>query len=272
MRALLDPGRLAGLDELVAAGDAAHAAGLDGVFLEPTPALPAPLVAAAALAARVPGIRVATLVEVGRAHPFALAEEAATVDVASGGRLILVVVPAAGCEERCAEVLDLLRTAFAARPFSFEGATWRVPARLPANLHSIHEQARLMPVPVQPRFELWGAGEARDVTLARGLGYLAGADAHGAALEQAYRAAERALGAAAIGAPRARRERLDADPVALVERLRAGRREFGQDWAVIACPPDRARELAAHVLPRVQLDRLPPGLEPFWDEALGEAG
>jgi alkanesulfonate monooxygenase SsuD/methylene tetrahydromethanopterin reductase-like flavin-dependent oxidoreductase (luciferase family) len=267
MRALLEPGRVAGLDELVAAGEAVHAAGLDGVFLEPTAALPAPLAAAAALAARVPDIRVATLVEVGRHHPFALAEEAATVDVASGGRLILLAVPAAGSEERCAEALDLLRTAFAARPFNFEGPTWRVPARLPANVHSIHERARLMPVPVQPRLELWGAGAARDAALARGLGYLADAETDGAELAEAHAGAGRALGPAAIGAPRARRERFDGDPATLVERLRSGRREFDQDWAVIACPPARARELATHVLPRLQLDRLPDGLEPFWDEA-----
>ena len=46
---------------------------------------------------------------------------------------------------------------------------------------------------------------------------------------------------------------------------RAARR-FGQDWAVVRAPLDAVAELGAIVRPRVQLDRLPPGLEEFWDD------
>jgi alkanesulfonate monooxygenase SsuD/methylene tetrahydromethanopterin reductase-like flavin-dependent oxidoreductase (luciferase family) len=57
MRLLIEPVGADGLNALVVAGDSARRAGLDGVLLAASPALPAPLVAAAALAARVPGIR-----------------------------------------------------------------------------------------------------------------------------------------------------------------------------------------------------------------------
>ena len=48
-------------------------------------------------------------------------------------------------------------------------------------------------------------------------------------------------------------------------RLRDGREAFGQDWAAVAAPVEAAGELGSIVRPRVQLHRLPPGLEEFWD-------
>jgi hypothetical protein len=63
MRLLIEPAGGAGLDALVAAGDSARRAGLDGVLLAASPALPAPLVAAAALA---PGL--AARVSFGEAY------------------------------------------------------------------------------------------------------------------------------------------------------------------------------------------------------------
>ena len=272
MRLLLEPPGAAGLDDLVAAGEAVRAAGLDGVLLAASPELPAPLVAAAALAARVPSIRIAAEVEVGEAHPVEVAEEAAVVDVASGGRLILVAAPAPGREDRAGEAIDLIRTALAPAPFRFEGPTWRVPAGLPQNVHNVEERARVTPSPVQPRLEVWGAGAAREAALARGLGVLAGAGDDPAALGAAWEAAAAALGPAAIGAARARREPYDGDPAALVARLRAGRAAFGQSWAVVAAPPAAAMEISRRARPRVQTDRLPDGLEAHWDATLPRSG
>lgn len=262
MRFLLEPPLDGGLDGLVAAGEAAHAAGLDGVLIARTAAVPAPLVAAAALAARVPDLLLAAEVEVGEDHPLEIAEEAAVVDVGSGGRLVLVVRPAPGREERCGEALDLLRTAFAAAPFRFEGPTWRVPANLAENVHNVERRFRLTPAPAQPRLELWGAGAAREAALARGLGHVADADDDRAALGAAWGG----VGPGAIGAPRAARETWSGAE-ALVERLRAGRAAFGQDWAVVAAAPSAAREIGAAVRPRVQLDHLPEGLEAHWASA-----
>lgn len=263
MRFLLEPVTARTLDDVSKAGEAVHTAGLDGVLLTATDGLPAPLVTAAALAARVGEIRIAVEVEAGDRHPVELAEEAAVVDVASGGRLILVVRPAPAREEAFGEALDLLRLSFAARPFRFEGRHWQVPANLPQNVHNTEHRVRVTPAPAQPRLELWGSGAGRAEALRRGLGYLAGSADATDELAAAWSAA--ADVPAALGAPRARREPwAGADD--LVRRLRAGRETFGQDWAAIAVPLEAVAELSSVVRPRVQLDRLPPGLEQFWDE------
>lgn len=71
---------------------------------------------------------------------------------------------------------------------------------------------------------------------------------------------------ATIDAPRGRHERWT-DPADLVQRLREGRATFGQDWAAVCAPAEAMREIGSLVRPRVQMHRLTPGLEEFWDEA-----
>jgi len=63
------------------------------------------------------------------------------------------------------------------------------------------------------------------------------------------------------------RERYDG-AAALVARLRAGRERAGWDWVAVAAPADAAAEIGARVRPRVQLDRLPDGLEDHWERTL----
>jgi hypothetical protein len=264
MRVLLELEPTTDLDALVAGARAAHAAGLDGVLLREAPGLRTPLLAAAAIAPAVPDLRLAVELELGAQHPFELAEEVAVVDLSADGRLLLVARPAPDADSEYAEALDLVRTALAARPFSFQGGRWQVPANLPENEFRIDDQVRLMPPPAQFRLEVWGAGAGRDAALARGLGHLADADADGEELGAAYAAAEAALGPALIGAVRARRETLGTAQD-LVERLRAGRAAFGQDCAVVAGDAATAAVLGRAVLPRVQLNRLPPGLEDYWN-------
>jgi hypothetical protein len=120
-----------------------------------------------------------------------------------------------------------------------------------------------MPAPAQVRLEIWGSGGGRDAALERGLGYLADADADPDDLGRAHDRAAAALGPAAIGAPRARRENLD-DSDGLVARLRAGREAFGQDWAVVRGGSGEATALGTEVRPRVQLHRLNPAVERLW--------
>ena len=260
MRLLLEPEGVGTLDELLAAGRAASTEGLDGVLLAPSPELPSPLVVAAALAADVADILIAVDVPIGDRHPLEVAEEAAVVDLGSGGRLILVVRPARGTEHVFEEALDLLRTALAARPFRWPGPHWPTPANLPENVNNPEERTRMMPPPSQPRLTIWGGAGAGAAAVARGLGHLAGEDEDGDSLGRLW-AGE---GAAGLGAPRGRRERWWGAEQ-LVERLRAGRDQFGQDWASVLASVDAAAELGRKVRPQVQLDVLPPGLEEHWE-------
>lgn len=255
MRFLLEPREARTLDDVVRAGEAAHREGLDGVLLAATGTFPAPAIVAAALAARVPDIRIAIEAVVGDRHPLEVAEEVALVDVESGGRAVLAARPAPGREDAFGEALDLLRLCFGAAPFRFEGEHWRVPANLEQNVNNPEHRVRMLPAPAQPRLELWTAGAAaRAAGAERALGHLADEGERWTAAESR----------ASLGAPRARRERWD-DARSLVERLRAGREEFRQDWAVVAAPLEAVPDLGAIVRPRVQLDRLPEGLEAFWD-------
>jgi len=263
VRFLLEHPAPNGLDDLVRSARAAHAAGLDGVLVTEWRELPGALVTAAAVAARVDEVLVAAEVELGTRHPVEIAEEAAVTDLSSGGRLVLVARPAVAAPERYAESLDVIRHALAAAPFRFEGRYWRVPANLPENVDQPEHRVRVTPAPAQPRLEIWGAGEGRDAALERALGHLADADDDTADLAGAFAAAESSP--ASIGAPRARRERWRG-AADLLERLRQGRSCFGQDWACVVAPAEAASEIGSLVRPRVQLDRLTPGLEEFWDE------
>jgi alkanesulfonate monooxygenase SsuD/methylene tetrahydromethanopterin reductase-like flavin-dependent oxidoreductase (luciferase family) len=121
--------------------DAAEEWGLDAVWLAELHFAPdrsvlaAPLTIAAAIAARTTHLKVGTAVQVlPLADPLRLAEEAATVDQISRGRLIFGVgrsgfarayqaygVPYAESRERFAEALDIIRLAWSSPTFSYQG-------------------------------------------------------------------------------------------------------------------------------------------------------
>lgn len=236
---------------------------------------PAPLVVAAALAAATSGLRLAACVDAGP-HPVTIAEEAAVADLACGGRLVLGL--SGDDEPLLAETVDVLLAAFAARPFRHDGVRWRIPARLPE--HELAEQrVRVAPAPAQLELPVWLAGLAGPaVAHERCLSFVS-SDAFDAADQWAR--AERLLGAASR---RLRRPalapvecgadgKIAIDP--LVARLRAERDAWSLDVLIIALPPDlgsrerhRAlRTVATSVRPRLQIDRLPDGLEGYWRTA-----
>ena len=121
--------------------DAAERWGLDAIWLAElhfSPArsvLSAPLALAAAIAARTRRIKIGTAVQViPLCHPLQLAEEVATIDHISHGRLIFGVgrsgfartyahygVPYAESRERFAETLEIVKRAWTQESFSFEG-------------------------------------------------------------------------------------------------------------------------------------------------------
>src|SRR6202012_3619264 len=97
--------------------------------------LSAPMTVASAIAARTSRIKIGTAVQVlPLCHPLRLAEETATVDQISRGRLLLGVgrsgnprayaaygVPYSESRERFYETLEILKRAWSAPSFSYEG-------------------------------------------------------------------------------------------------------------------------------------------------------
>jgi len=138
------PGRTDGeaFDEAMEQVDAAERWGLDVMWLaelhfEPRRSLlSAPLSIASAIAARTRRIKIGIAVQVlPLCHPLRLAEEAATVDQLSHGRLIFGVgrsgvaqtyeaygVSYAESRERFREILDIVERAWTEPSFSYEGA------------------------------------------------------------------------------------------------------------------------------------------------------
>jgi alkanesulfonate monooxygenase SsuD/methylene tetrahydromethanopterin reductase-like flavin-dependent oxidoreductase (luciferase family) len=125
--------------------DAAERWGLDAVWLaelhfSPSRSvLASPLVLAGAIAARTERIKIGTAVQVlPLCHPLRVAEEAATVDHLSRGRLIFGVgrsgfarvyehygVPYSESRERFAETLEIVKLAWTRETFWFEGKFFR---------------------------------------------------------------------------------------------------------------------------------------------------
>ncbi len=140
---------------------------------------PSPLALCAAVAARTRRVEILTnIVQLPLHHPLRVAEDALTVDVLSGGRFRLGV--SAGYREqefagfgvslgerasRMDEGLDILRAAFAGKPFAHEGRYWSFP------------ELQVMPGPIRPGGPgVWIGGRAPAAirrAAARGDGFLA---------------------------------------------------------------------------------------------------
>ena len=121
--------------------DAAERWGLDAMWLAEIHLAPersvlsAPLTLASAIAARTKRMKIGTAVQVlPLCHPLRLAEEVATVDQISHGRLIFGVgrsgfprtyeaygVPYGESRDRFAETLEILKQAWTEQPFSYHG-------------------------------------------------------------------------------------------------------------------------------------------------------
>jgi alkanesulfonate monooxygenase SsuD/methylene tetrahydromethanopterin reductase-like flavin-dependent oxidoreductase (luciferase family) len=135
----------AAFDEAMEQVEAAERLGLDVMWLaelhfEPRRSLlSAPLSIASAIAARTRRIKIGIAVQVlPLCHPLRLAEEAATVDQLSHGRLIFGVgrsgvaqtyaaygVPYAESQARFREILDVVQRAWTESSFSYEGTYYR---------------------------------------------------------------------------------------------------------------------------------------------------
>jgi alkanesulfonate monooxygenase SsuD/methylene tetrahydromethanopterin reductase-like flavin-dependent oxidoreductase (luciferase family) len=127
--------------------------------------VPSLLVAAAAIAARTKRIRITlNLVLLPLKHPVQVAEDAALVDIISGGRLDLVLgagyrrnefegygIPRSERPTRMEEGIEIIRRCWEEDVFSFEGKHWKL------------KNVRVLPKPVQrprPKIIMGGNSEA----------------------------------------------------------------------------------------------------------------
>ena len=152
-------------DATIAECERAEAAGFDSVWLgehhDSALLYPAPLIGLAAIASRTRRVRLGTgVLLLPLYHPLVVAEEAAMVDVISGGRLILGVGAGYAPEEfaafgvsmkergsRLDEAVPLIRRLWSEEKVSHEGRHYRIGG------------ATLSPRPVQrPRPPIWFAG------------------------------------------------------------------------------------------------------------------
>lgn len=274
---ILDPGHP--LDDLIRQATAAEDAGFDVVWLpEAASSMPSPAVAAAALAPHTSFIHVGVELQAG-VNPVYLAEEAAVADLCLGGRLVLAIgSPDAGL---LAETTDVLLAATAARPFRHVGERWQIPANLPENEVNRADRVRVTPAAAQLELPIWLSGpHSARLARERCLTFVGSADDSAAVLTREWRRTEARLRLAASRLRRvaARALTLDSagsvDDEAVVRQLRIDQHTWGMDIVLVRLPVGaslaaRLRtvdELAARVMPRVQLDRLPPGLEQYWKQ------
>jgi len=136
--------------------------------------LPAMLPAAAAIAARTERVSIGTFVLLAPfQHPLKLAEDAAVVDVISGGRLRLGLgqgyrqeefdgfgVPRAQRLGRTLETIEILKLAWTGKRFSFDGKYFHF------------KDVRVLPTPTSRPYPelLWGAGAPKAIRRAAQMG------------------------------------------------------------------------------------------------------
>ncbi len=210
-------------------------------------------------------------IEVGAGvNPVYLAEEAAVADLCLGGRLVFAVrSPTAVCS---AETVDVLLAATAARPFRHDGERWQIPANLPDNEVNREDRVRVTPATAQLELPIWLTGpHAAAVARARCLTYVGAAEDHRRAGRE-WRRQQARLGLAAARLRRvAVRTVADRDAGTSTTRRWSSScgptsSAWGMDVVLSACcrsgaRPDARPERcspAGQVMPRVQLDRLPP--------------
>ena len=150
--------------------------GFDSVWVaeqhfSPERQCPSPFLIGTAVATRTARIQIGVYTTMTFAHPIRVAEDAAVLDVLSGGRLILCAgtgyrkeefaaygVVAEGKRSRIRESLEILRLAWADQPFVYRGRYFTIPA-VPENDTTGEEYPPLsvFPKPIQDPPPIWMA-------------------------------------------------------------------------------------------------------------------
>ncbi|MFV0463508.1 MAG: LLM class flavin-dependent oxidoreductase [Nostocoides sp.] len=266
------------LDTMTALAARAESVGFDLVWLaEGGPGLSSPAVCASALAPRTSTIHVAMSVQAG-VNPVYLAEEAAVADLCLGGRLVVAL--GADSEPLLAETVDVMLAGVAARPFRHTGEYFRIPASLPGNDINRAERLRITPATASLEVPIWLTGpHAAEVGAQRCLTFVGSGQETTETMADRWRGVEARLGLAARRLRRVAVRDVTSDSDGRVDietlagTLRADQRSWGLDIALLRLPDASLElhlatldELAMKVLPRVQLDQLPDGLETYWNQ------
>lgn len=175
---------------------------------------PSAFLAAANLAAKTDAIRIGVMPILGLSHPLYFAEDAAVLDNLSAGRAIIVPINAvdhemaafgvskAEYEERFRESLAVLFEAWSARPFSFHGKHWTIPAQLEGHAENPSGTVTVTPKPSQFELPLWMGGfwdRGRAIAAEQGLPMMLGSVSDDSLLGQFWADYD------AVAAPRGRR-------------------------------------------------------------------
>ncbi len=161
--------------EMLEQAEMAEELGFDSIWVAeqhfaPERQCPSPFVEGAAIAARTRRIKVGVYTTVTLVHPVRVAEDAAVLDVLSEGRLILCTgtgyrqeefdvygIPREEKRPRIEEVIEILRLAWSAEPFTYRGRYYEVPT----NLNTPQEKKApisVFPKPLQqPSIPIWMA-------------------------------------------------------------------------------------------------------------------
>ncbi len=160
--------------EMLEQAELADELGLDSIWVaeqhfSPERQCPSPFIEGTAIAARTKKIKVGVYATVTLAHPIRVAEDAAVLDVLSGGRLILCTgtgfrqaefdvygVRRKEKRARIKEIIDILYLAWADEPFVYKGRYYEVPS---ANFSPGEETGPIsvVPKPLQPFIPIWMA-------------------------------------------------------------------------------------------------------------------
>jgi alkanesulfonate monooxygenase SsuD/methylene tetrahydromethanopterin reductase-like flavin-dependent oxidoreductase (luciferase family) len=135
--------------------EAATAATFDAVWMgENRGAGAGGALAAAAMVAQWTPVRVGAVVDLGLYHPLHLAEDIAVADVASAGRIEVVLRAAHDDPDVIKEHLHVLAAALGGAHIQWQGLHLRIPAQLADN-GPVPQRLAVNPPPVQPVVPVW---------------------------------------------------------------------------------------------------------------------
>jgi alkanesulfonate monooxygenase SsuD/methylene tetrahydromethanopterin reductase-like flavin-dependent oxidoreductase (luciferase family) len=104
-------------------------------------------------------VRVAVRVQLGLEHPVTIAEELSILDNTNNGRTVVLADTGPLGAADAAEEVSVLRAALGNRPIRHQGARWKVPAGLPANV-TAPKAIAVTPKPAQLEIPFWVMGDA----------------------------------------------------------------------------------------------------------------